>query len=75
MNHKETELSLGLPGGAQAVETPTKSGLGNKRGFSETVDLKFSLHSNKQGPVNLIVSGTVPKDKILLKDPAKPPTK
>ncbi|CAA7028125.1 unnamed protein product [Microthlaspi erraticum] len=66
MNLKETELSLGLPGGAQAVETPTKSSVGNKRGFSETVDLKFSLHSNKQGPV---------EEKILLKDPAKPPTK
>uniref|UniRef100_A0A1J3HRV6 Auxin-responsive protein n=2 Tax=Noccaea caerulescens TaxID=107243 RepID=A0A1J3HRV6_NOCCA len=74
MNLKETELSLGLPGGAQAVETPTKSGVGNKRGFSETVDLKFSLHSNKQGPVDLTVAGT-PKEKILLKDSAKPPTK
>nr|WOT18205.1 IAA34 [Sisymbrium orientale] len=74
MDLKETELCLGLPGGAETVETPTKSGVGNKRGFSETVDLKFNIHSNKQGSVDLNVAGA-PKQKTLLKDPAKPPAK
>ncbi|KAL1200064.1 Auxin-responsive protein IAA14 [Cardamine amara subsp. amara] len=74
MNLKETELCLGLPGGAEAMESSAKSCIGNKRGFSETVDLKLNLHSNKQGPVDLNVAGA-PKEKTLIKDPAKPPAK
>ncbi|KAG7547600.1 AUX/IAA domain [Arabidopsis suecica] len=74
MNLKETELCLGLPGGAETVECPSKSGVGNKRGFSETVDLKLNLQSNKQGPVDLKVNGA-PKEKTFLKDPSKPPAK
>lgn len=74
MNLKETELCLGLPGGAETVESPAKSGVGNKRGFSETVDLKLNLHSNKQEHVDLNVAGA-PKEKIFLKDPAKPRAK
>ncbi|CAH8361471.1 unnamed protein product [Eruca vesicaria subsp. sativa] len=53
MNLKATELCLGLPGGAEAVESPAKSAVGNKRGFSETVDLMLNLQSNKEGDVEL----------------------
>lgn len=74
MNLKETELCLGLPGGAETVESPAKSGVGNKRGFSETVDLKLNLHSIKQEPMDLNVAG-ISKEKTLLIDPAKPPSK
>ncbi|KAJ0233078.1 Auxin-responsive protein IAA14 [Hirschfeldia incana] len=74
MNLKETELCLGLPGGPDSVETPTKSCLGNKRGFSETVELKLSLHSTKQRSVDLNVAGP-PKEKTLHKDSTKPPAK
>ncbi|XP_024005251.1 auxin-responsive protein IAA14 [Eutrema salsugineum] len=72
MKLKETELCLGLPGGVETVETPTKSGVGNKRGFSETVDFKLNLQSNKQGHVDLNVT-VAHKEKT--KDPAKPPAK
>ncbi|XP_010552451.1 PREDICTED: auxin-responsive protein IAA14-like [Tarenaya hassleriana] len=80
MNMKETELCLGLPGGgggggeAEVVaESPAKAA-GNKRGFSETVDLKLNLQTNKEGVVDL---NNVAKDKSLLvsKDHAKPPAK
>ncbi|KAL0716586.1 hypothetical protein Bca4012_065908 [Brassica carinata] len=74
MELKETELCLGLPGGPEPVETPTRSCLGNKRGFSETVQLKLSLHSTKQGSVDLNVAGP-PKEKTLHEDPAKPSAK
>ncbi|KAF8085122.1 hypothetical protein N665_0680s0020 [Sinapis alba] len=75
LNLKETELCLGLPGGPEVpVETPTKSCLGNKRGFSETVELKLSLHSTKQGSVDLNIAGAS-KEKTLHKDPARPPAK
>ncbi|KFK24541.1 hypothetical protein AALP_AAs58011U000100 [Arabis alpina] len=74
MNLKETELCLGLPGGLETVESPAKSGVGNKRGFSETVDLKLNLQSNKQAPIDLNVAGTS-REKTLLKDPSKPPAK
>ena len=47
INLKATELCLGLPGGAEANENLAKSAVGNKRGFSETVDLMLNLQSNK----------------------------
>lgn len=74
INLKETELCLGLPGGPDPVETPTKSCLRNKRGFSEIVELKLGLHSTKEGSVDLNVAGA-PKEKTLHKDPSKPPAK
>lgn len=74
INLKETELCLGLPGGPDPVETPTKSCLRNKRGFSEIVELKLGLHSTKEGSVDLNVAGA-PKKKTLHKDPSKPPAK
>lgn len=72
LNLKETELCLGLPGGGGSeVETQRAAG---KRGFSETVDLKLNLQSNKED-LNQN-SNNVSKDKsTLLKDPAKPPAK
>lgn len=75
MNLKATELCLGLPGGAEAVESPAKSAVGNKRGFSETVDLMLNLQSNKEGNVDLNNVATASKEKNLLKDPTKPPAK
>ncbi|CAN8258405.1 unnamed protein product [Cochlearia groenlandica] len=73
MNLKATELCLGLPGG---VESPAKPAVGNKRGFSETVDLVLNLQSNKEGTVDLNnVAVATNKEKSLLKDPSKPPTK
>ncbi|CAH2052972.1 unnamed protein product [Thlaspi arvense] len=75
MNLKATELCLGLPGGAEAVESPAKSAVRNKRGFSETVDLMLNLQSNKEGTVDLNNVSAAPKDKTLLKDPSKPPAK
>lgn len=73
LNLKETELCLGLPGGGGSgseVETQRAAG---KRGFSETVDLKLNLQSNKEDLNDN--SKNVSKDKTLLKDPAKPPAK
>lgn len=76
MNLKATELCLGLPGGAEAVDSPAKSAVGSKRGFSETVDLMLNLQSNnKEGSVDLNNVAAAPKEKTLLKDPAKPPAK
>ncbi|XP_010512022.1 PREDICTED: auxin-responsive protein IAA7 [Camelina sativa] len=75
MNLKATELCLGLPGGAEAVESPAKSAVGSKRGFSETVDLMLNLQSNKEGSVDLNNVAASTKEKTLLKDPAKPPAK
>ncbi|KAG2317354.1 hypothetical protein Bca52824_020476 [Brassica carinata] len=74
MNLKETELCLGLPGGAETLDTPAKFAVGNKRGFSETVDLMLNLQSNKEGAIDLNNS-TGSKQKTLLKDPVKPPAK
>ena len=77
LNLKETELCLGLPGGGgggggggSEVETPRATG---KRGFSETVDLKLNLQANKEDLNENLKN--VPKEKTLLKDPAKPPAK
>ncbi|CAF2099127.1 hypothetical protein IGI04_019687 [Brassica rapa subsp. trilocularis] len=75
INLKATELCLGLPGGAEANENLEKSAVGNKRGFSETVDLMLNLQSNKEGAVDLNNVASASKDKTLLKDPAKPPAK
>ncbi|CAG7876605.1 hypothetical protein BRARA_E01959 [Brassica rapa] len=75
INLKATELCLGLPGDAEATENLAKSAVGNKRGFSETVDLMLNLQSNKEGAVDLNNVASASKDKTLLKDPAKPPAK
>ncbi|KAG7583029.1 AUX/IAA domain [Arabidopsis suecica] len=75
INLKATELCLGLPGGAEAVESPAKSAVGSKRGFSETVDLMLNLQSNKEGSVDLNNVAAAPKEKTALKDPSKPPAK
>ncbi|KAM5552943.1 auxin-responsive protein IAA14-like [Rosa sericea] len=77
LNFKETELCLGLPGGAAVTEpeicTPKATG---KRGFSETVDLKLNLHA-KEDLINENVKNVSSKEKNLpcVKDPAKPPAK
>ncbi|MED6210132.1 Auxin-responsive protein iaa7 [Stylosanthes scabra] len=77
LNLKETELCLGLPGGGgggeAAAETLRTTG---KRGFSETVDLKLNLQGNDNNKEDLDENlKNVPKEKTLLKDPAKPPAK
>ncbi|KAL5782753.1 hypothetical protein ACOSP7_007782 [Xanthoceras sorbifolium] len=83
LNLKETELCLGLPGGGKTdTETTPKTTSGNKRGFSETVDLKLNLQS-KEAVVDLneinINNNSSSKEKNLLpsctKDPAKPTAK
>ncbi|KAG2306679.1 hypothetical protein Bca52824_026427 [Brassica carinata] len=71
MNLKATELCLGLPGGAEANENLAKSAVGNKRGFSETVDFMVNLQSNKEGAVDLYKVVSASKEKALLKNPAK----
>ncbi|KAJ4869976.1 Auxin-responsive protein IAA7 [Raphanus sativus] len=74
MNLKETELCLGLPGAAETLDTPARSAVGNKRGFSETVDLMLNLQSNKEGAIDLN-NATASKQKTLLKNTVKPPAK
>ncbi|KAJ4897635.1 Auxin-responsive protein IAA7 [Raphanus sativus] len=74
MNLNATELCLGLPGGIKAVDSPARSSVRNKRGFSETVDLMLNLQCNKEETVDLN-NATASKEKTLLKDPAKPPAK
>lgn len=75
LNLRETELCLGLPGGDTAAALVT----GNKRGFSETVDLKLNLNNepeSKEGSTTHEVVTSVSKEKNSCpKDPAKPPTK
>ncbi|KAL6189548.1 hypothetical protein ACLB2K_040935 [Fragaria x ananassa] len=78
LNFKETELCLGLPGGAALTTEPeicTPKATG-KRGFSETVDLKLNLHAN-EGLMNESVKNVSSREKKLpcIKDPAKPPAK
>lgn len=75
LKFKETELCLGLPGGADQVETPKATG---KRGFSETVDLKLNLESNDVSDSDLnasIDNVSVLEKNIAKADPAKPPAK
>ncbi|KAM7256717.1 hypothetical protein ACFE04_012458 [Oxalis oulophora] len=77
MNLKETELCLGLPGGGgPKVETPLKvvaaaaaAAAGNKRGFSETVDLKLNLNTKEVDLMN--DNSNVSQEK----NPAKPQAK
>lgn len=72
MNIKlETELCLGLPGGAAKGDHQSVK-INGKRGFSETVDLKLNLHQNDH-PANLDLNQ---KLQTLLKDSViKPPPK
>ncbi|KAK1592918.1 hypothetical protein Q3G72_032418 [Acer saccharum] len=80
LNLKETELCLGLPGGGKTEPETPKTG--NKRGFSETVDLKLNFQSKEAVDLNEknnINNSSSSKEKNLLssctKDPAKPPAK
>ncbi|KAK3190196.1 hypothetical protein Dsin_029757 [Dipteronia sinensis] len=80
LNLKETELCLGLPGGGKTEPETPKTG--NKRGFSETVDLKLNFQSKEAVDLNEknnINNSSSSKEKNLLssctKDPAKPPSK
>ncbi|CAH8387425.1 unnamed protein product [Eruca vesicaria subsp. sativa] len=75
MNLNATELCLGLPRGTKTAESPAKSALSNKRGFSETVDLMLNLHCNKEVAVDLNNNTIASKEKTLQNDPAKPPAK
>ncbi|XP_010551700.1 PREDICTED: auxin-responsive protein IAA14 [Tarenaya hassleriana] len=81
MNLKETELCLGLPGsgGGEAeavVESPAKAAtVGNKRGFSETVDLKLNLQTNEEGRVVDLNAGDPKNFAGATKDKNKPPAK
>jgi auxin-responsive protein IAA len=74
LNLRETELCLGLPGGDTVAPVT-----GNKRGFSETVDLKLNLNNepaNKEGSTTHDVVTFDSKEKSACpKDPAKPPAK
>lgn len=73
LNHKETELCLGLPGGGEG-ETLKITG---KRGFSETVDLKLNLHPNDSAmDLNEKTKNSPKEIKNLSKDSViKPPAK
>ncbi|KAK2647163.1 hypothetical protein Ddye_022358 [Dipteronia dyeriana] len=79
LNLKETELCLGLPGGGKTEPETPKTG--NKRGFSETVDLKLNFQSKEAVDLNEKnnINSSSSKEKNLLssctKDPAKPPAK
>jgi len=76
LNLRETELCLGLPGGGKSIEVETPKATG-KRGFSETIDLKFNFHEARQGMVDLNdnIVKNASKEKTHIKDPAKPPAK
>ncbi|VVA89911.1 unnamed protein product [Arabis nemorensis] len=75
LNLRETELCLGLPGGDTAALVT-----GNKRGFSETVDLKLNLNNepeSKEGSTthHEVVTSVSKEKSSCPKDPAKPPAK
>jgi auxin-responsive protein IAA len=75
LKFKETELCLGLPGGADHVETPKAAG---KRGFAQTVDLKLNLESDDVADSDFHAStdnGSVSEKNLAKADPAKPPAK
>nr|DAD19220.1 TPA_asm: hypothetical protein HUJ06_020683 [Nelumbo nucifera] len=81
LNFEETELRLGLPssrGGGDGNTTPSATKInGAKRGFVETVVLKFNL-TTKESVLDPVEKKNSPKEKNLLpctNDPAKPPTK
>lgn len=71
LNLRETELCLGLPGGGETAATVA----GNKRGYSETVNLKLNLNNepdkNKEG--SLVSNDNT--SSICPNDPTKPPAK
>lgn len=74
LNYEETELRLGLPGGNGNVENGESmknctNNHGNKRGFSETVDLKLNLASkDSQADEKSVVASSS-------SNPSKPPAK
>nr|CAH59413.1 auxin resistance protein [Plantago major] len=70
MNFEETELRLGLPGGAAAAgEKTTNNNNYGKRGYEQTVDLKLNL-SSKDLPNQTDLAENKKNDQ-----PVKPPAK
>lgn len=74
LKYEETELRLGLPGGngnLEGCEIMKNINNANKRGFSETVDLKLNLASKDSQAdgkeKNVVASGS--------SNPSKPPAK
>ncbi|XP_010522504.1 PREDICTED: auxin-responsive protein IAA17-like [Tarenaya hassleriana] len=74
LNMKETELCLGLPGGETAAPVA-----GNKRGFSETVDLKLNLNNEPHKDVGSALSEQDPSSLVSVPNDSsscpKPPAK
>lgn len=69
----ELNLCLGLPGSSEKAAATVA---GNKRAYSETVDLKLNLNNErekKNKEVSLISNDNT--SSICSKDPAKPPAK
>ncbi|KAE8670406.1 Auxin-induced protein AUX28 [Hibiscus syriacus] len=76
LNFKETELCLGLPGGAGGNEVDNSQKTTAKRGFSETVDLKLNLQAKETGmDLNKNLDNGPHEKPVSAKDPAKPPAK
>ncbi|KAE8731530.1 Auxin-induced protein AUX28 [Hibiscus syriacus] len=76
LNFKETELCLGLPGGAGGNEVDNSPKNTGKRGFSETVDLKLNLQAKETGmDLNKNLENGSREKPVSAKDPAKPPAK
>ncbi|KAL5542106.1 hypothetical protein UlMin_009816 [Ulmus minor] len=71
LNLKETELCLGLPGGAATGAEPETPKANGKRGFCETIDLKLNFHQSKEDLNENIKNAPMEKKK----DPEKPPAK
>ena len=77
INFEETELRLGLPGGAGNGNDVDGAKSSGKRGFSETVDLKLNLSTKETGKggdqekVAMKEKAVAPRPN----DPAKPPSK
>ncbi|KAG5245001.1 auxin-responsive protein [Salix suchowensis] len=77
INFEETELRLGLPGGAGNGNDVDGAKSNGKRGFSETVDLKLNLSTKETGKggdqekVAMKEKAVAPRPN----DPAKPPSK
>lgn len=75
LDHKDTELCLGMPGGG--LETDSVK-TGGKRGFSETVDLKLNLQISDESSMDLketMKASAEAKEAAHNKDPVKPPAK
>ncbi|CAA7024614.1 unnamed protein product [Microthlaspi erraticum] len=69
----ELNLCLGLPGGGEKAAAAVA---GNKRAYSETVDLKLNLNNErekKSKEVSLVSNDNT--SSVCSKDPAKPPAK